>query len=168
MSFAFVCIDIPDFFDLGAAENVNDKILVFLFAQHPGGRPPVQFYTEAWDSTARVFQKGVRDGKSLTALTEADSLWQHYWTAYTPPPRSLPPTTGSRNGGQQDRSKDGGNRSKGSKDDQDAIRAIQQKKDRQIAQLKRDLEEAQRAAGSRSSLSQASSSNGKWKSRRRW
>ena len=168
LSFAFVCMDIPDHFNLGAAENVNDKILTFLFAQHPGGRPPVQFYAEAWDATARVFQVGVRSGKTLVALTESDSLWQHHWTAYTPAPRGQPSTSTNRTEGQQQRGGRRGSKSKNDKEDSDAIRIMQQKKDRQIAQLKRDLEETRRSASSQSRPSQPSSSQGQWKARRKW
>ena len=47
------------------------------------------------------------------------------------------------------------------------LRNVQQKKDRQIAQLKRELESAKSAAGQGSSTS-SSSRDGKWKSQHRW
>ena len=92
-SYAFVNMDQQNFFHLGAAETVNDKILGYLYAAHAHGRPPVAFFAEAWENTARVFQLGLRSGKMLCDLTEADSTWQHFWTAYTPPHRAQPTTT---------------------------------------------------------------------------
>ena len=167
LSFAFVNMDQQEHFNLGAAESMNDKILTFLYAHHTSGRPPVTFYTEAWDATARVFQLGVRAGKTLCALTEADSTWQHHWTAYTPPPRSNPSPANANTATNQSRGGKGGKGGgKGGKDGQETLRAVQQKKDRQIAQLKRDLEESQRTAGQRSSTS--TSKDGKWKSQKRW
>ena len=151
-SYAFVNMDQTDFFSLGAAEAVNDKLLTFLFAAHPQGRPPVTFYAEAWESTARVFQLGVRAGKPLCDLTDADSSWQHFWTAFTPAPRPALADPGKGQKGDKGNGKGG----KSGKDDH--MRQMQQKKDKQIAQLKRELETA-RAGGPK---------GGQWKAQKRW
>ena len=158
-SYAFVNMDQPEFFSLGAAEQVNDKLLTYLFATHPQGRPPVTFFTEAWDSTARVFQLGVRAGKNLADLTDADSTWQHFWTAFAPPSRPPPPGFALTDAGKNQIGDKGGKGGKGGKGDKgDKISQLQQKKDRQIAQLKRELE----------SSKASSSRGGQWKAQRRW
>ena len=165
-SYAFVNMDQQIFFNLGAAETVNDKILGYLYAVHAHGRPSVAFFAEAWENTARVFQLGVRSGKMLCDLTEADSTWQHFWTAYTPTPRAQPTNTDAGKGlgqGLEKRDKGAGKNSK--KGDTELLRNIQQKKDRQIAQLKRELEVSKSAAGSSTSTP---SRGGWWKSQRRW
>ena len=81
-SWAFVCLDVPEFFNLGAAERVIDKMLVLLHAKHAAGTPPSSFFADAWDSTARVLQDAVRNGKTLVTATEADGTYQHLWAVF--------------------------------------------------------------------------------------
>ena len=52
----FVNIDQPEWFDLAAAEALIDRIMNFLHHRHSAGRPPISFFTNAWESTARAFQ----------------------------------------------------------------------------------------------------------------
>ena len=155
LSFAFVCIDIQDYFSLEHAEAVSDKMLAFIFAYHSGGAPPVTFFTEAWDSTARVFQVGVRAGKPLGTLTESDSLWQHFWTAWTQSRAKQTPRTSES----YSRSSSKG----GAKGE---VEAMQQKKDKTIADLKRKLESAQKGQQSWGSRGNDSSWKGGWKKHR--
>ena len=99
---AFVNMDQPEWFDLGAAESLIDRLLGYLHIRHAGGRPPISFYTNAWEATARAFQLGIRSGKTLKELASQESLFQHFWTQYTPEPRSERPRPdnfhGSRSG----------------------------------------------------------------------
>ena len=44
---AFVNMDQPDWFDLGAAESLIDRLLGYLHIRHAGGRPPISFYTSS-------------------------------------------------------------------------------------------------------------------------
>ena len=164
LSLVFVNMDQQQYFNLNAAETVNDKILNYLYAYHSGGRPPVSFFCEAWDATARVFQLGVRAGKPLATLTDADATWQHHWTVYNPHPRAPPSASTTNTSTTQNRGGKGGG--KAQKDPDSAASRIQQQKDRQIAKLKRELEDAQKATG-RASSSAPSSGKG-WKSQRRW
>ena len=165
MSYAFVNMDQQSFFHLGAAEAVGDKILNFLYMMHPNCRPPVTFYAEAWDQTARVLQLGVRAGKQVCDLTEHDSSWQHFWTNSTPAPRA--PPTASVDGSGRGKGRGGKEAGKGDTDTSklDAMRAMQAKKDKQISQLKRDLEATKSAGGGSAS---SGTQRGGWKARKKW
>jgi len=139
-SLAFVCMDIPDFFNLGAAETMADKLLHYLHTRHSAGRPPVRFLADAWDSTARVMQTAVRGNKTLVQATEADSTYQHFWTVYVPVPSAEPRPPKQ----QQEQKGKGKGKDKGSKGGghDGKLADMQRRKDQHIATLKRDLEEA--------------------------
>ena len=140
-SYAFVNVDNHTWFDYGAAEAMVDRLLGFLYMRHAAGRPPVKFYSEAWDATARVFQKSVRAGKTLTETTEADGTYQHIWSQYVreasdPAPR----------GGGQDVQREKGNNCNGKQKKSDSgydnrLAQMQRAKDQQISVLKRELEQ---------------------------
>ena len=157
LSYAFVNIDQTWFFSLEAAETINDKILAYLHARHAQGRPPVAFFAEAWENMARTFQLGVRAGRPLLELTAADTMWQHYWTVYQPTPKP-PPST--REAPQQNSKGKAG--SKGTRDGStgDTVRTMQQRKDREIADLKRQLKTEQ--SGTSSSRGQGHKEARKW------
>ena len=133
-SYAFVNIDQTDWFDISAAIAMSDRILLFLYMKHPNGRPPLRFFLEAWDATARVFQKGVRSGKSLTAVTEAEGTYQHLWSNYVP----------HKDDAQDEKSmeKKGGGGKPAGKSQDSKLAQIQSQKDQEIARLKRQLEQA--------------------------
>ena len=143
------------------------KCLGYLYQSFPAGRPPVIHFAEAWESTARVLQLGVRGGKMLRDLSEADSAWQHFWTTYTPGPRNTVPSS-QDDGPGQGQGRVGKVAGKGGKhaENPDAIRQIQQKKDKYISQLKRELEQSKNQQGSTSSS--YAPSGGRWKSQRKW
>ena len=138
---AFVNMDQTEWFDLGAAESLIDRLLGYMHLRHAAGRPPISFYTNAWESTARAFQLGVRSGKTLKELASQESLFQHFWTQYVPEPKperargepsqQQPHGKGAGKEGGRDRARDSGDR----------VAHIQKTKDREIAALKRQLSE---------------------------
>ena len=158
-SYAFCNIDQPIFFGLGDAEAAVDRIMGYLYAHYPQGRPPVTHWAEAWEQTLRVWQIGVRGGKSLSELISHESAYQHFWTTWQPVSR---PDRGGGKGsssggsyGKNTRAKEG-NGDKGG----DGLRMMQQKKDRQIALLRKDLEDAKR--GNTSNKDHQPQKKGKW------
>ena len=83
-SAVFVKMHQPEWFDLAAAEALIDRLMNFLHHRHSAGRPPIPFYTNAWESTARAFHLGIRSGKTLKELASQESIYQHFWTQYVP------------------------------------------------------------------------------------
>ena len=146
-SMAFVCQDMPGFFNLQAAENTVDKILIFLHTRHPS-RPPPNFHSQAWESTARTFQSAVRAGRSLNDAVAAESTYQHFWTIYVPEVSGLSggghSGSGSRGtrGGRRGQGQDGGKSSGPQHDQSDALARLQRTKDLEIARLTKQLKEA--------------------------
>ena len=137
----FVNMDQRQFFDLAAAEATADRLLEFLHHRHAAGRPPISHYTNAWEQTARVFQLGVRSGKTLKELVAQESLYQHFWTQYVPDASrtSSRKDDGSSQG--KGAGKVGGKNGKKERDrnEGDKTAHIQQAKDREIAALKRQI-----------------------------
>ena len=139
----FVNMDQPEWFDLAAAEALIDRLMNFLHHRHSAGRPPISFYTNAWESTARAFQLGVRSGKTLKELASQESLYQHFWTQYVPETsraervraEKSPQPGGSGKGGGKEGGRDR------AREDGDKVAQIQRTKDREIASLKRQLSE---------------------------
>ena len=140
---AFCNVDQPDFFSLGDAEAGVDKFLGYLYTHYPQGRPPVSHWAEAWEQTLRVWQIGIRGGKSLSELISHDSAYQHFWTSWQPAPRQ---DRGSTKGSSSSGSKIKDTRNKNGRSDGegDSLQKLQQAKDRQIASLRRELEETKR------------------------
>lgn len=145
----FVNMDQQTFFDLAAAEALIDRILGFLHHRHAAGRPPLSFYTTAWEATARVFQLGIRSGMTLSELASQESLYQHFWTQYVPEPRA------DRGRAEQGRQQEGSGKRGGkeggkerAREDGDKVSQIQRAKDREIAALKRQLSDSNKAASS--------------------
>ena len=171
-SYAYVNIDQRTFFDFDAATGMEDKLLIFLHMQHPQGRPPLTFYLNAWDATARVFQKGVRSGKTLTELCAADSGWQHLWNNYVPEqPQTRALTIYAEGSDHADneqgtRGRKGGNKDRRSSGQPDRVAAVQQAKDKQIANLKREL--AQERSGGHSGGSSKGGGKGAKKWNKKW
>ena len=167
-SLAFVNMDNTAFWDLATAELTADRILTFIHTTGPHGRPPVSYLAEAWDATSRVFQLAVRGGTPLKEIAAAESNWQHNWTSYTPAARpNLPNQSDQPNQFDQSRR---GRRGKGEGKNEKAgvataeqVRKMQQRKDKEISDLKRDLRASQQGSGSGS---QGSSSWSKWPRRR--
>ena len=141
-SYAFISIDNTAWFDYAAAEAMVDRLLIFLHMRHPAGRPPVTFYSDAWDATARVFQKAVRSGKNLTEATEAEGTYQHIWSHYVRDTEQR-----ARGSSQDDKAKDklktNGKEGSKNKDFDTRLANLQRSKDQQIAALKRELENKQ-------------------------
>ena len=133
-SWAFVCLDIPDYFNLGAAERMVDKIFSLLYTKHAAGRPPPQFFSDAWDATARVLQDAVRSGKSLVTATEADGTYQHLWTVFVKEPSLTHPP------GKQLHPQHPGTESGERGEWQARFVSLQRAKDQQIEALKREVE----------------------------
>ena len=158
-SHAFCNIDQPDYFSLGDAEAAVDKCLGYLYAQYPQGRPPVSHWAEAWEQTLRVWQIGIRGGKKLSELISHDSAYQHFWTSWQPASR---PDRGGGKGSSSSGSYGKDTRAKEGKGDSggDGLRTMQQKKDRQIAALRKDLEDAKR--GNTSNRDHQPPKKGKW------
>ena len=139
----FVNMDQPEWFDLAAAEALIDRIMNFLHHRHSTGRPPISFYTYAWESTARAFQLGIRSGKTLKELASQESIYQHFWTQYVPntsrTERARAEKSPQRGGSGKARGKEGGRDR--ARDEGDKVAKIQRTKDREIASLKRQLSE---------------------------
>ena len=139
----FVNMDQPEWFDLAAAEALIDRLMNFLHHRHSAGRPPISFYTNAWESTARAFQLGVRSGKTLKELASQESIYQHFWTQYVPETNRAervraeksPQPGGSGKGGGKEGRRDR------AREDGDKVAQIQRTKDREIASLKRQMSE---------------------------
>ena len=74
----FVNMDQPEWFDLAAAEALIDRLMNFMHNRHSAGRPPISFYTYAWECTAWAFQLGIRSGKTFTELAFQESFWTQY------------------------------------------------------------------------------------------
>ena len=149
MSYAWVNITNLTFFTCDAAETMTDKLLTLLHAHHANGRPPIKYYLEAWDQTARVFQVGVRSGKSLTSLCEADTTWTHFWNNWVPDAsrgRELALTEDDREPAAK-RAK-GTGKAKNQNTAGNQVAAVQQAKDRQIADLRKQLADARAQLGS--------------------
>ena len=93
-----------------------------------------------------MLQLGVRSGKNLAELTDSDSNWQHFWTNFIPTPRQPLSLEGTarRKGGKGD-----GRDSNAISDTGggSASQAMQAKKDRQIADLQRQLAKSKRPDG---------------------
>ena len=158
-SMAMVCQDIPEFFDLQEAEDINDRLLGYLHKKH-ATRPPYTFFIEAWENTARVFQSAVRSKKLLKDVTAAESSYQHFWTVFVPEssPPSTPTGTGPGTGkGKQGKGKgkDGNNKgnnqwiSPASSAQQDTYTRLQRTKDREIAALRKQLDDAKQGSASK-------------------
>ena len=143
---AYLSIDQPSFLTFQAADELTDKILDWLHRRHHSGRPPASFFVAAWESTARVLQTGVRAGKPLRDVLEADSSFQHFWTVYVQT-ESHSQQAPRQNKGDTMKEQKGQNR--GGTDTR--LANLQRQKDQQIAQLKRELEKAK---GSDNSWSQ--------------
>ena len=83
----------------------------------------------------------MRAGKTLTEATEADGTYQHLWANYVRDTQSQGKGTGS----QEDKLK-GGRKGEGKRtnhgDFDGKLAQVQRAKDQQIAQLKRELEQA--------------------------
>ena len=90
-SAVFVNMDQPEWFDLAAAEALIDRLMNFLHHHHSAGRPPISFYTNAWESTARAFQLGIRSGKTLKELAAQE---KHLRRHLLDPVRPRNPTDG--------------------------------------------------------------------------
>ena len=154
-SMAFTNMDNQAFWDLEAAEMINDKLMLILFSSGPQGRPPVTHFTNAWDEMSRVFQLAVRGGRMLKEVAAADASWKHIWTSWNPSPRSIGNQDGdfaARSG--RKRGGGGGAEGTGSRSGYaasgagqgsprapptDAVRRVQAQKDKEIADLKRKL-----------------------------
>ena len=160
----FVNMDQQEWFDLAAGEALADRVMNYLHIRHKAGRPPISFYTDAWESTARAFQLGVRSGKSLKELASQESLYQHFWTQYVPDPNGAgrgrveksPQGGGSGKGGGKEGGKDR------AREDGDKVGQIQRIKDREIASLKRQLSELKDKSASSSSKASGENKKQRW------
>ena len=136
-SMAYVNVDQPSYMDLQTAETMSDKALTWLHARH-SQRPGVEFFVQAWDSTARVLQTAIRSGDSLVHACAADSTFQHFWTVYVPDKG----TAGAARG-----SKDTSPPQRPQRDELSTESRMQRSKDLQIAALKRELDQAKGRGG---------------------
>ena len=114
----------------------------FLHHRHSAGRPPISFCTNAWESTARAFQLGIRSGKTLKELASQESIYQHFWTQYVPDTSRTERARAEKSpqrGADKARGKEGGRDR--ARDEGDKVAKIQRTKDCEIASLKRQLSE---------------------------
>ena len=144
-----MCVDQPTWYDFNRNEAFLDRVFGWLHKRHKGTRPPISFFKDAFKLTMGAFQEQVRDKATLSHCVDTQSLYQSFWTVYVPdnqggnnseenqrgPKRKLnsPPSSASATGDLASA--------------QELMRRMQSEKDRQIASLKRQVEEARKGCG---------------------
>ena len=79
---AYTSIDQEDWFGFGECEQFVDQVFQWLHLCHGGQRAPIQFYSDAFNSTCSTFQSAVRANRTLNSVIGNLSEYQHFWTVF--------------------------------------------------------------------------------------